>query len=134
MVIYLQFALWEVQWHYTGLGQGDWALLILEGNCKVIQLMIMLTLGEITLEETLLSPHLQTFLFDFPSKWCQSKGIHGHMFASAGNIDKLTENAYQNFSLQKFVESFRTSVGVGVIIPTNLFRLEVRNPFLLSLP
>lgn len=74
------------------------------------------------------------FSFDFPSKWCQSKGIHGHMFASAGNIDKLTENAYQNFSLQKFVESFRTSVGVGVIIPTNLFRLEVRNPFLLSLP
>ncbi|KAF2319155.1 hypothetical protein GH714_013613 [Hevea brasiliensis] len=65
------------------------------------------------------------FSFDFPSKWCQSKGIHGHMFASAGNIDKLTENAYQNFSVRKFVESFRTSVGVGIVVPTNLFRLEV---------
>ncbi|KAF2296292.1 hypothetical protein GH714_037273 [Hevea brasiliensis] len=70
--------------------------------------------------------------FDFPSKWCQSKGIHGHMFASTGNIDKLTENAYQNLSLRKFVESFRTSVGVGIVVPANLFRLEVRNPFLLS--
>ncbi|XP_058007811.1 uncharacterized protein LOC110668376 isoform X2 [Hevea brasiliensis] len=70
--------------------------------------------------------------FDFPSKWCQSKGIHGHMFASTGNIDKLTENAYQNLSLRKFVESFRTSAGVGIVVPTNLFRLEVRNPFLLS--
>ncbi|KAF2296301.1 hypothetical protein GH714_037318 [Hevea brasiliensis] len=50
--------------------------------------------------------------FDFPSKWCQSKGIHGHMFASTGNIDKLTENAYQNLSLRKFcgiISNFRGS-------------------------
>jgi len=67
------------------------------------------------------------FSFDFPSKWLSAKGIHGHLFASAGNVDKLTENSYQNFSLQKFTQSFRSSVGVGVVIPTNLFRMEVSN-------
>ncbi|KAJ9175929.1 hypothetical protein P3X46_014429 [Hevea brasiliensis] len=70
--------------------------------------------------------------FDFPSKWCQSKGIHGHMFASTGNIDKLTENAYQNLSLRKFVESFRTSAGVGIVVPTNLFRLELNYCYMLK--
>ncbi|KAJ4830444.1 hypothetical protein Tsubulata_029849 [Turnera subulata] len=63
--------------------------------------------------------------FDFPSKWCKAKGIHGHIFGSAGNVDKLTENAYQNFSLRKFGESFRTSIGAGIVIPTNRFRLEL---------
>jgi len=67
------------------------------------------------------------FSFDFPSKWLSAKGIHGHLFASAGNVDKLTENSYRNFSLQKFTQSFRSSVGVGVVIPTNLFRMEVSN-------
>jgi len=70
------------------------------------------------------------FSFDFPSKWLSAKGIHGHFFASAGNVEKLTENAYRNFSLRKFTESFRSSVGVGVVIPTNLFRMEVSNLFL----
>lgn len=67
--------------------------------------------------------------FDFPLKWCRAKGIHGHIFASAGNVDKLTENAYQNFSFRKFAESFRSSVGVGIVVPTNLFRMEVSNLF-----
>ncbi|EEF34085.1 sorting and assembly machinery (sam50) protein, putative [Ricinus communis] len=70
--------------------------------------------------------------FDFPSKWCQAKGIHGHVFASAGNVDKLTENAYRNFSLQKFVESSRSTVGVGIVVPTNLFRLELNYCFILK--
>ncbi|XP_011035899.1 PREDICTED: sorting and assembly machinery component 50 homolog B-like [Populus euphratica] len=65
------------------------------------------------------------FSFDFPSKWLSAKGIHGHFFASAGNVEKLTENAYRNFSLRKFTESFRSSVGGGVVIPTNLFRMEL---------
>ncbi|KDP44724.1 hypothetical protein JCGZ_01224 [Jatropha curcas] len=70
--------------------------------------------------------------FDFPSKWCQAKGVHGHIFASAGNIDKLTENAYQNFSLRKFVESFRSSVGAGIVIPTNLLRIELNYCYMLK--
>ncbi|KAG5239994.1 hypothetical protein OIU78_006547 [Salix suchowensis] len=65
------------------------------------------------------------FSFDFPSKWLSAKGIHGHLFASAGNVDKLTENSHRNFSLQKFTQSFRSSAGVGVVIPTNLFRMEL---------
>ncbi|GFP96856.1 sorting and assembly machinery component 50 homolog [Phtheirospermum japonicum] len=63
--------------------------------------------------------------FDLPLKVLRDAGIHGHVFASTGSLNKLTENAYKGFSLQKFRESFRSSVGFGVIIPTNLFRMEV---------
>lgn len=70
--------------------------------------------------------------FDFPLWWFREKGIHGHVFACAGNVAKLTENEYKNFSLPKFLESFRSSVGAGIVFPTNLFRLEVS--FVLKLP
>ncbi|KAJ8764149.1 hypothetical protein K2173_005061 [Erythroxylum novogranatense] len=70
--------------------------------------------------------------FDFPLKWCRAKGIHGHFFASAGNVDKLTENAYKNFSLQKFADSFRSSVGGGIVVPTSLFRLELNYCYMLK--
>uniref|UniRef100_A0A2P2K774 POTRA domain-containing protein n=1 Tax=Rhizophora mucronata TaxID=61149 RepID=A0A2P2K774_RHIMU len=70
--------------------------------------------------------------FDFPLEWCRTKGIHGHIFASAGNVDKLTEKAYQNFSLSKFAKSVRSSVGVGIVVPTNLFRLEVNYCYMLK--
>ncbi|KAG5237430.1 outer membrane OMP85 family protein [Salix suchowensis] len=72
------------------------------------------------------------FSFDFPSKWLSAKGIHGHFLASAGNVEKLTENAYRNFSLRKFTESFRSSVGVGVVIPTNIFRMELNYCYILK--
>ncbi|XP_050209211.1 uncharacterized protein LOC126659923 [Mercurialis annua] len=70
--------------------------------------------------------------FDFPSRWFQAKGIHGHLFASAGNVDKLTEKAYQSFSLRKFVESCRSTVGVGIVVPTMLFRLELNYCYMLK--
>ncbi|KAJ4849545.1 hypothetical protein Tsubulata_042057 [Turnera subulata] len=63
--------------------------------------------------------------FDFPSKWCREKGIHGHIFGSAGNVHKLTENAYRNFSFGKFLESLLSFAGVGIVIPTNWFRMEL---------
>lgn len=63
--------------------------------------------------------------FDLPLRWFREKGIHGHLFACAGNVAKLTENEYRNFSLPKFLESTRSSVGAGIVFPTNLFRLEV---------
>lgn len=63
--------------------------------------------------------------FDLPLRWLREKGIHGHLFACAGNVAKLTENEYRNFSFPKFLESFRSSVGAGIVFPTNLFRLEV---------
>ncbi|KAI4306482.1 hypothetical protein L6164_029755 [Bauhinia variegata] len=62
--------------------------------------------------------------FDLPIKWLRERGIHGHVFAGAGNIAKLTENEYRHFSHRKFLESFRTSMGCGIVIPTKLFRLE----------
>lgn len=64
--------------------------------------------------------------FDLPLKLLRKSGIHGHLFASAGNLAKLTENEFRNFSLRKFGESFRSSVGGGIIVPTKLFRVEVR--------
>lgn len=63
--------------------------------------------------------------FDLPIRWLRKHGVHGHVFAGAGNIAKLTENEYRHFSPRKFLESFRTSVGCGVVVPTRLFRLEV---------
>ncbi|KAK8629633.1 hypothetical protein V6N13_078466 [Hibiscus sabdariffa] len=63
--------------------------------------------------------------FDLPFRWFREKGIHAHVFACAGNVAKLTENEYRNFSVQKFVESLRSSVGVGLVVPTSFFRMEL---------
>ncbi|KAM7270812.1 hypothetical protein ACFE04_030026 [Oxalis oulophora] len=63
--------------------------------------------------------------FDLPFKFLREKGIHGHVFACAGNVAKLTQNEYRNFSSRTFLESCRTSVGAGVVLPTSLFRMEV---------
>lgn len=63
--------------------------------------------------------------FDLPVRWLREHGIHGHVFAGVGNTAKLTQNEYKNFSPRKFLESFRTSVGCGFVVPTKLFRLEV---------
>ncbi|KAJ7959620.1 Sorting and assembly machinery component 50-like protein [Quillaja saponaria] len=62
--------------------------------------------------------------FDLPVKWLRENGVHGHVFAGAGNVAKLTEGEFRNFSFHNFLQSFRSSVGVGVVIPTKLFRLE----------
>ncbi|XP_004500508.1 uncharacterized protein [Cicer arietinum] len=62
--------------------------------------------------------------FDLPIRWLREHGIHGHVFAGAGNTAKLTQNEYKNFSPRKFLDSFRTSVGCGFVVPTRLFRLE----------
>ncbi|XP_031486942.1 uncharacterized protein LOC116255298 [Nymphaea colorata] len=69
--------------------------------------------------------------FDLPLKLFRDSGIHGHLFASAGNLTKLTENEFKNFSLRKFWESFRTSIGGGIIIPTKLLRVEVNYCYIL---
>ncbi|CAL5366370.1 unnamed protein product [Camellia sinensis] len=65
--------------------------------------------------------------FDLPLRVLKEAGIHGHFFACAGNLTKLTENAYRDFSFKKFRDSFRSSVGCGIIIPTKLFRMEAVN-------
>ncbi|KAJ0102977.1 hypothetical protein Patl1_06655 [Pistacia atlantica] len=39
--------------------------------------------------------------FDLPLRWFREKGIHGHLFACAGSVAKLTENEYRNFSFAK---------------------------------
>ncbi|OMO75954.1 Bacterial surface antigen (D15) [Corchorus olitorius] len=70
--------------------------------------------------------------FDIPIRWFREKGIHAHAFACAGNVSKLTENAYRDFSIKKFAESLRTSVGVGLVIPTNLFRMELNYCYILK--
>lgn len=65
--------------------------------------------------------------FDLPLRWLREKGIHGHLFACAGNVARITENEFQKFSPQEFFKSFRSSVGGGIIVPTRLFRMEVNH-------
>jgi outer membrane protein insertion porin family len=63
--------------------------------------------------------------FDLPLKLFKDAGIHGHAFVTAGNVAKLSEGHYKNFSLDEFRRSFRSTAGVGIILPTKLFRVEV---------
>ncbi|KAK4352061.1 hypothetical protein RND71_027579 [Anisodus tanguticus] len=70
--------------------------------------------------------------FDLPLRVLREAGIHGHAFACAGSLNKLTENAYKNLYLQKFKESFRASAGFGIIVPTKLFRMEVNYCYILK--
>ncbi|KAK1271478.1 hypothetical protein QJS04_geneDACA006035 [Acorus gramineus] len=63
--------------------------------------------------------------FDLPLKLFRDNGIHGHVYASAGNLAKLSENELRSFSFRRFAESFRSSLGFGIIFPTKLFRMEV---------
>lgn len=63
--------------------------------------------------------------FDLPLKVLRDSNIHGHTFASAGSLVKLTENSFRDLSFQKYRDSFRSSAGVGIIVPTKLFRMEV---------
>jgi outer membrane protein insertion porin family len=63
--------------------------------------------------------------FDLPVKFLKDTGIHGHAFLSAGNLAKLSENEYKNFSFRDFGRTFRSCAGVGIVCPTKLFRMEV---------
>ncbi|KAL8050157.1 hypothetical protein ABFX02_06G065200 [Erythranthe guttata] len=70
--------------------------------------------------------------FDLPLKVFRDAGIHGHVFACTGSLNKITEKAYKEFSMQKFRDSFRSSAGVGIIVPTKLFRMEVNYCYILK--
>jgi len=63
--------------------------------------------------------------FDLPLKLFRDAGIHGHAFLTAGNLAKLSESEFRNFSFSEFGRTFRSSAGVGIILPTKLFRVEV---------
>ncbi|KFK38491.1 hypothetical protein AALP_AA3G120000 [Arabis alpina] len=63
--------------------------------------------------------------FDLPVSWLRERGIHGHVFGCAGNVAKLSENEFRNFTGPKFLETCRTSVGAGIVLPTSLFRVEL---------
>jgi outer membrane protein insertion porin family len=63
--------------------------------------------------------------FDLPLKLFRDAGIHGHAFLTAGNLAKLSESEYRNFSFAEFGRTFRSSAGAGIVIPTKFFRVEV---------
>ncbi|CAL4989930.1 unnamed protein product [Urochloa decumbens] len=63
--------------------------------------------------------------FDIPLKPLSDLGIHGHAFVCAGNLGKLTECDLRKFPLTNFLQTFRSSVGFGVVVPTRLFRIEI---------
>uniref|UniRef100_A0A453FUS1 Bacterial surface antigen (D15) domain-containing protein n=1 Tax=Aegilops tauschii subsp. strangulata TaxID=200361 RepID=A0A453FUS1_AEGTS len=62
--------------------------------------------------------------FDLPLKLFRDNGIHGHAFLCAGNLAKLSEGEFKNFSFPEFRRTFRSSAGVGIVFPTSLFRIE----------
>ncbi|GJN17282.1 hypothetical protein PR202_gb04337 [Eleusine coracana subsp. coracana] len=63
--------------------------------------------------------------FDLPLKLFRDAGIYGHAFLMTGNVAKLSESEFRNFSFAEFGRTFRSSVGVGIIFPTKLCRVEV---------
>ncbi|OEL19904.1 hypothetical protein BAE44_0019077 [Dichanthelium oligosanthes] len=70
--------------------------------------------------------------FDLPLKPLKELGIHGHAFISAGNIAKLTEHDLRKFPLSDFLQTFRSSAGFGVVVPTRLFRIEMNYCYILK--
>ncbi|KAL6616320.1 hypothetical protein ACP70R_038590 [Stipagrostis hirtigluma subsp. patula] len=70
--------------------------------------------------------------FDLPLKLFRDAGIHGHAFLTAGNIAKLSENEFRNFSFSEFGRTFRCSAGVGIILPTDFFRVEINYCYILK--
>ncbi|KAG2240799.1 hypothetical protein Bca52824_097093 [Brassica carinata] len=62
--------------------------------------------------------------FDLSFRWLRER-VHGHVFACAGNMAKLTENEFRNLSAPKLLETFRTSLGAGIVLPVSLFRMEI---------
>ncbi|KAL8119789.1 hypothetical protein AgCh_017051 [Apium graveolens] len=65
------------------------------------------------------------FSFDLPLRFFREKGIYGHAFARAGSLNKVTEQAFRDMTSKKFLKLFQNSVGLGIIVPTRLFRMEV---------
>ncbi|VAH81405.1 unnamed protein product [Triticum turgidum subsp. durum] len=63
--------------------------------------------------------------FDLPLKLFRDNGIHGHAFLCAGNLAKLSEGEFKNFSFPEFRRTFRSSAGVGIVFPTSLFWMEL---------
>ncbi|TVU19816.1 hypothetical protein EJB05_35988 [Eragrostis curvula] len=70
--------------------------------------------------------------FDLPLKLFRDAGIHGHAFLAAGNLVKLSEGEYKKFSVPKFRDTFRSTAGVGIILPTKLFRVEMNYCYILK--
>ncbi|KAG6496231.1 hypothetical protein ZIOFF_044079 [Zingiber officinale] len=69
--------------------------------------------------------------FDLPLKVFRESGVHGHMFINVGNLIKLSEEL-TNFQFHRFLDTFRSSAGVGIVIPTRLFRMEINYCYLLK--
>ncbi|XP_026415724.1 sorting and assembly machinery component 50 homolog A-like [Papaver somniferum] len=70
--------------------------------------------------------------FDLPLRVLREAGIHGHLFACAGKLSKATVEEFKGFSFQRFGESMRSSAGVGIVVPTKLFRMEVNYCYILK--
>lgn len=59
-------------------------------------------------------------------------GIHGHAFVSSGNLAKLTERDRWKFSLTAFLQTFRSSAGFGIVVPTRLLRKEMNYCYIIK--
>lgn len=55
--------------------------------------------------------------FDLPLRWFREKGIHGHLFACAGNVAKLIENEYGISLCQSFWSQPEVLLELGLFFP-----------------
>ncbi|KAK9206129.1 hypothetical protein WN943_016402 [Citrus x changshan-huyou] len=55
--------------------------------------------------------------FDLPLRWFREKGIHGHLFACAGNVAKLIENEYGISLCQSFWSQLEVLLELGLFFP-----------------
>ncbi|KAJ3669038.1 hypothetical protein LUZ60_010988 [Juncus effusus] len=67
--------------------------------------------------------------FDLPIRVLRDAGIHAHVFGCAGNLGRVSQG--EGFEVERFIKGFRSSVGVGVVLPTKLFRVEVNYCYVL---
>jgi hypothetical protein len=98
------------------------------GGLSLVNLMVTLHLlqeGSTNQGGDLAVSAFADFSFDLPLKLFTDAGIHGHAFLTAGNVVKLSEGEYKKSSFPEFRNTFRSTAGTGIILPTTLFRVEV---------
>ncbi|KAJ8443900.1 hypothetical protein Cgig2_032724 [Carnegiea gigantea] len=67
--------------------------------------------------------------FDLPVKTLRDAGIYGHVFACTGNLANVHDKGWRNFSYKNFLQTFRTSIGCGLVIPPKILPCAIELNF-----
>ena len=63
--------------------------------------------------------------FDLPSRLLTSVGVHGHVFADAGNVVRLHGTRPSAETLRGMARTARVSLGAGLVIPAGMGEIEI---------